>query len=368
MAKKPTKTTVTKTSYSLDDFKASQGITKTIKDKELSWIPLSKAWHDAIKLPGFARGYVNSVRGYSNTGKSTAFYEAIAGAQRIGDLPVIFETEGNFNWEHAKMCGMQFEELIDESTGEITYGGKFLYMSNKDLLDRYQNYDHQHSKEMTKPLRFEPVLEDVARYMTELLDMQAEEKLKENLCFLWDSIGTLNGFKSAMSKTTNNMWNAGSMKVFQAIVNYRIPASRREDSEFTNTFICVQKIWYDSMNMKIKHSCGEFMFFNSRLIVHLGGIISHGTKKLKATALGNDYQYGTECKINCEKNHVNGLEKKGIIASTPHGYWNPLDLDNYKKEKRDFIHEKLNVEYSADLEIDYSVEDGEKSNDDFSGN
>lgn len=236
-------------------------------------------------------------------------------------------------------------------------------MGNKDLLERYENYDHQHSKAVSKPMRYEPVLEDIALYMTELLDLQAEGKLRENLCFLWDSIGTLNGFKSAISKTTNNMWNAGSMKVFQAIVNFRIPTSRREDSEFTNTFICVQKIWYDSMNMKIKHSCGEFMFFNSRLIVHLGGIISHGTSKLKATALGNDFQYGTECKISCEKNHVNGIEKKGKIASTPHGFWNPDELDVYKKEKRDFIHENLNVEY--DTEILYSVEEGEKSIEDL---
>ena len=359
MAKKPTKNTVTKTNYSLDDFKKSQGVQKTVKDKDLSWVPLSKAWHDAIKLPGFARGYVNSVRGYSNTGKSTAFYEAIAGAQRIGDLPVIFETEGNFNWGHAKMCGVEFDEIVDEDTGEITYGGNFLYMSNRDLLNKYQNYDHQNSKMTTKPLRYEPVLEDISLYMTELLDMQAEGKLKENLCFLWDSIGTLNGFKSAMSKTSNNMWNAGSMKCFQAIVNYRIPASRREDSEFTNTMINVQKIWYDSMNMKIKHSCGEFMFFNSRLIVHLGGIISHGTAKLKATALGNDFQYGIECKISCEKNHVNGLEKKGKIASTPHGYWNPDELDAYKKEQRQFIHDNLNVEYDA--EISYTIEKTPKS-------
>jgi hypothetical protein len=363
MAKKPIKTTVAKSSYNLEDFKKSQGIQKTIKDKDLSWIPLSKAWHDAIKLPGIARGFVNSVRGYSNTGKSTAFYEAIAGAQRIGDLPVIFETEGNFNWKHAKMCGVEFHEDVDESTGEITHGGRFIFMGNKDLLERYQLYDHQHSKKVSKPMRFEPVLEDIALYMTELLDMQSEGLLKENLCFLWDSIGTLNGFKSAISKTTNNMWNAGSMKVFQAIVNFRIPTSRREDSEFTNTFICVQKIWYDSMNMKIKHSCGEFMFFNSRLIVHLGGIISHGTAKLKATALGNEFQYGTECKINCEKNHVNGIEKKGKIASTPHGYWNPDELDDYKKEHRDFIHENLNVEYGAD--ISYSTEEGEKSGEDF---
>ena len=202
---KPKKIAVTKTSYSLDDFKKTQGIKKTIKDKELSWIPLSKAWHDATKLPGFPRGYVSSVRGYSNTGKSTAFYEAIAGAQKVGDLPVIFETEGNFNWDHARNCGVEFEEIVDESTGEITYGGRFLFMGNQDLLERYQTYDHQHSKNGTKPLRYEPVLEDIALYMTELLDLQAEGKLNENLCFLWDSIGTLNGFKSAISKTTNNM-------------------------------------------------------------------------------------------------------------------------------------------------------------------
>jgi hypothetical protein len=359
MAKKPTKKTVPKTEYNFNDFKKSQGVKKTISDKPLSWIPLSKAWHDAIKLPGFARGFVNSVRGYSNTGKSTAFYEAIAGAQKIGDLPVIFETEGNFHWGHARDCGVQFTEAIDPETGKPVYDGKFMFMSNDDLLSKYENYDHQHSKWGTKPLRYEPVIEDVAMAMTELLDLQAEKLLNENLCFLWDSIGTLNGYKSAISKTTNNMWNAGSMKVFQAIVNYRIPASRREDKPFTNTFICVQKIWYDSMNMKIKHSCGEFMFFNSRLIIHLGGIVSHGTAKLKATALTNEYQYGTECKINCEKNHVNGLEKKGKIASTPHGFWNPDELDVYKKEKRDFIHEKLNVSYDA--VVDYKVEDNDNA-------
>ena len=121
MAKKPTKT-LAKTEYNFSDYKKSKGIEGTVKDEELSWIPLSKAWHDAIKLPGFARGYVNSVRGYSNTGKSTAFYEAIAGAQKIGDLPVIFETEGNFHWNHARDCGMEFTETMGED-GKPKYGG-----------------------------------------------------------------------------------------------------------------------------------------------------------------------------------------------------------------------------------------------------
>jgi hypothetical protein len=355
--KKPDKNAVAKTDYNLSDFKASEGSKIRIKDKELSWIPLKKAFFDALGLPGFARGYVNSIRGYSNTGKSTGFYEAIAGAQRIGDLPVIFETEGNFNWGHARLCGMEYDEVVDEETGEIGYTGNFIFKDNTDLLNMYATYDHQHSTMGKTVLRHEPVIEDIALYMTELLDKQAEGKLRENLCFLWDSIGTLNGFKSAISKTTNNMWNAGSMKVFQAIVNFRIPASRRLDSEFVNTMICVQKIWFDNMNIKVKHSCGEFMFFNSRLIVHLGGILSHGTSKLKATSLGNEFQYGTKCKINCEKNHVNGIEKKGEIASTPHGFWNPNELTEYTKVNRKFIHENLSVEYDA--QIDFTEEEND---------
>lgn len=345
MALRPKKETVKKETYNFEDFLISEKIPPKTKDKELTWIPLSKAFHDAIKLPGFARGYVNSIRGYSNTGKSTAFYEAIAGAQRIGDMPVIFESEGNFNFDHAKQCGMEWE--YDES-GE-NHVGRFMFYGNDYLVDRYSTYDHKNSKDGTKPLRYEPVIEDVALRMTELLDAQAEGKIKENLCFLWDSIGTLNGFQSATSKTTNNMWNAGAMKVFQPIVNYRIPSSRSLNSEFTNTFIVVQKIWYDSMNMKIKHSCGEFMFFNSRLIIHLGGILSHGTNKLHATALKQDYQYGIRCKISCEKNHINGIEKKGEIASTPHGFWNPDELADYIKEHKKFIHERLEVPYDANV-------------------
>jgi len=363
MAKKPSKTTVKKANYDFSSFKKSQGISKTIPDKELSWIPLSKAWHDAIKLPGFPRGYVSSVRGYTNTGKSTAFYEAIAGAQRVGDLPVIYETEGNFHWDHAKTCGVEFEWVVNEDTGELVPEGKFIFMGNSELLEAYECYDHQHSKMGKTPLRYEPVIEDVALHMTELLNAQAEGLLQENLCFLWDSIGTLNGYKSAISSTTNNMWNAGSMKIFQPIVNFRIPSSRRQDKPFTNTFICVQKIWYDNMNMKIKHSCGEFMFYNSRLIVHLGGVLSHGTAKLKATSLGNEFQFGIETKISCEKNHINGLEKKGKIASTPHGYWNPTEIEEYKKEHREFIHEKLKVEYGA--QINFVTEEGEMSSDDI---
>ena len=366
MAKKlPPKTSIEKKEFDLDAFLESENFNTEPKDKELSWIPLSKAWFDALKLPGFPRGYVSLVRGYSNTGKSTAFYEAIAGAQKVGDFAVVIETEGNWNSEHAKQVGVKFKEVVDTETDEIKEKPDgFMLVRSKDLYAMYKNYNHQDSKMMTKATRGEPVIEDVSLFISEMIQKQEDGIIPRDMCFLWDSIGTLNCYKSACSNSSNNMWNAGAMGAFQAIVNFKIPSSRSVDSPYTNTMICVQKIWLDSMNgTVVKHKGGEFMFFNSRIIVHLGGILTHGTKKLTAKALNQDFQFGTEAKIRCEKNHVTGIERNGTIASTPHGYVNPDELDEYKKQNRQFIHDALNVDY--DTVIDYTVEEGQLEGDDI---
>lgn len=357
MASKPKKI-IEKKDFNLDEFMKNEGINKEPEDKELTWIPLSKAWHDALKLPGFPRGFVSLVRGFSNTGKSTAFYEAIVGAQKIGDLPVVFETEGNWNESHAKKVGVKFKEVVNEVTGEVkSVPDGFILIRNHDLLQKYGKYDHKESKWTASKTHDEPVTEDVVLYMNELIKKQEEGSLPYNICFLWDSIGTLNCYKSAISNTSNNMWNAGAMGAFQALVNFKIPSSRSMDSKYTNTFIAVQKIWLDNMNgMVIKHKGGEFFFFNSRIIVHMGGILTHGTTKLNAMALGQKFQYGTQVKIKCEKNHVTGIERSGEIASTPHGYVNPSELDEYKKQNRKFIHDSLNVPY--DTELKYTTEEG----------
>lgn len=364
MALKPRKI-IEKKEFDLDEFLDSENIDSNPKDKEITWVPLSKAWHDALKLPGFPRGYVSLVRGYSNTGKSTAFYEAIVGCQKIGDLAIVIETEGNWNDEHAKQVGVKYREVVDKTTGEVTEKPDgFILIKSKDLYNRYKNYNHQDSKMMTKPTRLEPVIEDVSLFISEMIQKQEDGLIQKNICFLWDSIGTLNCYKSACSNTSNNMWNAGAMGVFQAIVNFKIPSSRSEDNEYTNTMICVQKIWLDNMNgTVIKHKGGEFMFFNSRIIVHIGGILTHGTKKLTAKALNQDFQYGTEAKIRCEKNHVTGIERNGVIASTPHGYVNPDELDEYKTKHRKFIHDSLNVSY--DVELEYVSTEGKFEGEDL---
>lgn len=347
MAKKPTKTPIQKKEFDLDVFKAEEGLNNVVKDKDLMWVPLSDAFHDAVKVPGIPIGFFTSFRGFSNTGKSTAIYEAVVGCQKLGILPIIYETEGNWNWEHAKNIGVEFEEVVDETTGEIiNYKGDFIFMQGSDLLKKYQCYDHQHSKMGTKPLRYEPVVEDISTHMHSILDAQQEEKLPRNVAFFWDSVGSINCFKGATSKTSNNQWTAGALATcFKSLINFRIPASRREDSKYTATFAVVQQIWLDNENKVIKHKGGEAFFYSPRMIFHFGGILTHSTEKLKATHAGEEYQFGISTRIRCEKNQVNGVEQKGVIASTPHGYWNPDKIEEYKELHKDFIKSKLNTDY-----------------------
>jgi hypothetical protein len=367
MAKKPVKAgIIEKKTFDLKAFKESKGLTRTNKPKDLSWVPLSEAFQEALGIPGIPRGYTTLARGYSNTGKSTAMYEAIVGANKIGDFPIIFDTEGNFNWEHAKNVGVQYEEITDEN-GNSDYEGDFLYISNRKLLDMYKFWEYDEAKTKDKAVRNEPVIEDIARFIDEVLDMQEAGDFPRNILFIWDSIGSLDCFKAVKSKSKNNMWNAGALETaFKSILNFRISDSQRSDCKYTNSFFAVQKIWFDNINTVIKHKGGEAFFYGARLIIHFGGILTHGTTKLNAeiTAGGvtMKYQFGVEAKIKCEKNQVNGIELMGKIASTSHGYWNPDNLTDYKKINKDFIlkqlqsdHGEINITKSAETAM--SIED-----------
>jgi hypothetical protein len=346
MAKKPAKKPIEKAAFDVNAFKKAEGLNFTIKEKELTWIPLSESFHDALKVPGIPVGYFTSFRGFSNSGKSTAIYEGVVGCQKTGILPIIYETENNWNWEHAKNIGMEFEEYLDEETGEMNYRGDFIFLQGSDLLKMYENYDHQHSKMGTKALRYEPVVEDISFHMHSMMDAQKEGRLPRNVCFFWDSVGSINCYKGAISKTSNNQWTAGALGTcFKSLINFRVPASRRETEEYTATFAIVQQIWLDNENKVIKHKGGEAFFYSPRMIFHFGGILTHSTEKLKATLGGEDFQFGITTRVRCEKNQVNGVEQKGMLSSTPHGYWNPDKIDDYKKEHMAFFKEKLNTTY-----------------------
>jgi hypothetical protein len=168
-------------------------------------------------------GHIVMLRGHSDTGKTTALLEAAVSAQKAGILPVFIITEMKWNWEHAIQMGLQVKEKVDEETGEIVdYVGQFIYVDRERLT----------------------CIEDVAAFIADLLDEQKKGNLPYDLCFFWDSVGSIPCRLSIESNKNNNEWNAGAMsREFGNFINQKVVLSRKQSQPYTNTMVAVNKIW-----------------------------------------------------------------------------------------------------------------------------
>lgn len=368
--------------------KSNDDLVKSAADKPTDFIPLPQAFADAVKIPGIPKGYLSIVTGWSNTGKSTIKNCLIASCINNGILPVIYETENNFDFKYAIDCGMKATpvygdvevEHVDEETGEITYTtenriinyeGDFIYFDNKVLAEQYGNRDYSTGKE-TKTKRKVAVLEDIAYSMNEILDLQDNGDIQQPICFIWDSIGSIGSFKSYASKSGNNMFDAGAIaQAFNGIINDRIPSSKKISEPYTNTFFCVNKIWNDSMNSmggvpSIELKGGKTMYYGARLIIHLGGIGKPATKKLEATAKGQKYQYGITTKVRVTKNQLPtpyNVTYEGEMSCVHNGLCSPLALDEYKKKYIGNILsnlESLGASSVSEKDITFTEEDSDE--------
>lgn len=327
-------------------------------DKPIDWLIMPKAFQEATRLSGFPIGYVSMIGGFSDTGKTTILNHVLVSAQRQGFIPVIYDTENNMDWKYLTDMGFEATpiegevevEYIDEETGEVNikkekriigYDGDFIYFNNTILAAKYGQYDYSTGKE-TKTKRKEAVIEDIAASMKELLDAQDNGEIEQGFVFVWDSIGSINSYKSYKSVTNNNMFDAGSVSVaFSNILNNRIPSSRKMSSPYTNTMIAISKIWLDSMTAPmaaptVKYKNGNTFYYACHgLIVHVGGALTSGTKKLKAVSKGATYRYGLETKIKVVKNHLPSpynLTYEGNMICTAHGLIDKEELQQYQKE------------------------------------
>lgn len=330
--------------FDVNEFKKKISSTP-VADKPMEWILMPKAFQDALHIPGIPAGYMSGVRGWSDTGKSTIKNCLIAAAQKQGILPIIFETEGNFDFKYAIDCGMEATpvEGVDEETGEakiVDYEGSFILFNNAAICDYCGDMDYSTgTKKSTK--RTVAVIEDIAYIINDLIDKQESGELPMPLLFVWDSVGSIGSWKSYTSKAGNNMFDAGALSVaFNNIINARIPGSRSQNSQYTNTFFVVNKIWLDSMNSvggaaSIENKGGKSFFYAMRLLLHVGGVAKAGTKRLKATYKGNEYQYGVVSKISIAKNQLPtpfNVTYAGTICCVHNGLCGEKELDAYKKE------------------------------------
>jgi hypothetical protein len=330
--------------FDLDDFKKSKRLDQSVKFKEQAWIPLSKAFQEVLSLPGIPLGHITLLRGHSDTGKTTALLETAVEAQKMGILPVFIITEMKWSWEHAQKMGFEIEPVIDKSTGEVTnYKGNFLYIDRGSLTS----------------------IEDVAAFIADLLSEQAKGKLPYDLLFLWDSIGSIPCRMSIDQNKNNPMWNAGAISTqFGNFINQQIVLSRKETKQYTNTLVAVNKVGVrppeNIMSQpKMTNKGGDTMFFDASLVITFGNVTNSGTSKIKAQKNGKEVEFAKRTKVACDKNHITGMQTKGTVVMTVHGFIDDEKgaIDLYKKtHSSDWV----TVLGSADFDV---VEDNSEWND-----
>jgi len=333
-----------KENFDLSKFKNKKGLDKNIKFKDQEWIPLSPAFTDVTSVPGIPMGHIVLLRGHSDTGKTTAMIEAAVSAQNNGILPVFIITEMKWNWEHAIQMGLDINVEKHPETGEIVgYDGNFIYVDRETINS----------------------IEDVAGFILDLLDEQKKGNLPYDLLFLWDSIGSVPCEMSLKSNKNNNEWNAGAMSTqFGNNVNQRITLSRKESSPYTNTLVCVNKVWTlkpaSPMGQpKLMNKGGYAMWFDSTFVVTFGNIMTAGTSKIKAIKDGKQVEFAKRANLQIDKNHINGVTTRGRIVMTPHGFIND-DPNELKKYKQNHAKEWSKVLGGMDFDV---IEEGEEVTD-----
>lgn len=369
-----------------------QNLVVSSADKQQEFIVMPEAFVEATKLPGIPMGTTTIIYGHSNSGKSLLKNCLIASAQRKGILPVIIETENNFSFQFAIDCGMRATpvygdvdvEHVDEETGEISYTtesriinhtGEFLYYDSEILAEKFGNFDYAQGKPVAKKRKF-PVIEDIAACINNILDMQEDGRIQQPILFIWDSVGSIPSFASLMSQRNNSMWDAKALQdSFNMICNNRIPSSKKVSSQFTNTFVAINKIWLDSMSApmaapSIKFKGGSALLYASRLTIQLGGTLQAATKRLTATSKGEKYTYGLETKIKVVKNQLDkpfSLTYEGTFCCVPDGMVSESQLDEYKKKNISKIisqissqlAEKGSTEKITEADIEFGEEESE---------
>lgn len=328
--------------FSLGKFKKKKGLDSTsVKFKKQEWIPLSKAFQDILSIPGIPTGHITLLRGHSDTGKTTALLEAAVSTQKMNILPVFIITEMKWSWEHAREMGLEFNEVIDESTGEvIDYDGFFLYVDRGSLSS----------------------IEDVAVFIADILDEQEKGHLPHDLCFFWDSIGSIPCELSIKSNKNNNEWNAGAMSTqFGNNLNQKILLSRKESSKYTNTLVAINKVWTMKPESpmgspRLMNKGGNSMWYDASIVITFGNVSNPGTNKIKAIKDGKQVEFAKRTNAQVEKNHISGVTTRGKIVMTQHGFIedDKKAIDNYKNAYKDHW---LGLLGSTDFELVEEDED-----------
>lgn len=330
-------------SFNINDFKKNLNLPASA-EKPMEWFIMPRGFQEATGLPGIPKGWFSGCYGWNSTGKSTIKNCLIASAQKQNVLPIIFETESNMDMNYLISCGGEATPImgVDEETGEETivdYEGNFILFNNESMCEYCGDMDYSTMTRKTTKRKV-AVVEDIAFIINDFLDKQERGELPVELLFVWDSVGSIGSWKSYQSKVGNNMFDANSISVaFQSIVNTRIPSSRSQSSQYTNSFFIVNKIWDSSMSTmgkpSVKLKGGVSFEYALRALWACGKIVTSGVKKLEAVVKGEKYEYGTVAPIAMKKNHLPtpyNVTREGMLYCVGTGIIAEDEIDAYKKK------------------------------------
>ncbi len=329
-------------SFDLSKFKNKKGLgSNNAQFKEQKWIPVSKAWQKATSLPGIPQGQITVLRGHTNTGKTTTLLECAAACQKLGILPVLIITEAKFSWNFCRQLGFQCDDVIDPKTGEVVGAEGFFLYADRGTLK---------------------TIEDVANFIIDILDEQDRGNLPYDLCFLWDSIGSVPCRMSVESKNINAQWDAASLSNnFAKFIDQRIVLSRKITSPYTNSLVCTSKIWVSPPenpmgSPKVNSKGGTAIPYDAALIIFYGNITNSGITKLQVSANGKILEWGARTKVAVEKNHICGLSSKDYLIMTPTGFIEnkPKAVEQYRQEHQaEWIKDLGSQEFDMIEEVPY---------------
>lgn len=336
--------------FDLNKFKEKKGLASNVKFKDQRWIPFSPALQETLSIPGVPMGHIITVRGRSNTGKSTTTIEVAVNAQKMGVLPVLIITEMKHDWNHWKTMGFEMTDILDENEEVIDHEGFFIYRDRTTL----------HS------------IEDIAAFIIDMLDEQKKGNLPHDLLFIWDSIGSIPCQMSLDHGKNDAMWNAGAIaNQFGNFVNQQIVMSRKESSTYTNTLLIVNKTGNTRPKspmeqVRMTNKGGDTMYYDASLCLTFGNITNAGTSKIEAIKDKKKVEFALRTRVACDKNHVNGITTKGTIVSTVHGFIKD-DANAIKKYKEQHSHEWINILGKGNYDIHEDNSQWEESLDVFNG-
>ncbi len=307
-----------------DRSKYIQEKSKHVQYKPDSFIPMSKAFQDLTMFPGFPQGHVHMVYGLSDCGKTTMLLELAKGAQSKNILPVFVISEKKWSWKRCAIMGIDKNDCVYND--EIEF------------------------------------IEEACDYIASVLKDQAEGRLKEDIVFLWDSVG------ATPSRAEWEAQEEHDKLVKKAIEEGKDP---KEVKKSTTAMMVTAKVLREQIERKINHLINrtrneKYPYLATLFIVNHGyvspnpmgpaslvpyggggiklactlvfrqGKVSGSAKKISATVGGTDIVYGLQVPLVFEKNHLNGLSAQGEVIVTPHGYIHATKEaeEEYKKAHR----------------------------------